>query len=125
MAILDKWSAQKVYWSSFGMPAYQENTVPDDKKDKYPYLTYQAVNGQLGGQLTASANLYYKGTSWATIMQEVGQMEKAIDRQVFIDGGVMKVRKPLANFAQPAPEASDSKIRRMLLTVEIEFLTVT
>ena len=125
MATLDKWSAQKVYWSSFGLPAYQENTVPDEKRDKYPYLTFQMVNGQLGGTLTASANLYYKSTSWSAIIQEVNQMEKVVDRQIFVEGGIMKVRKPLANFAQPASEQADKSIRRMLLTVEIEFLTVT
>lgn len=121
MATLNKWTAQKVYWSSFGFPAYEENAVPDDAV--MPYLTYQAVNGQLGGVPNASANLYYKGTSWTKIMQEVNQMEKAIDRQLFIDGGIMKVRKPLQNFAHPMPETVKN-VRRMLLTVEIEFLTV-
>lgn len=121
MANLDKWSAQKMYWSSFGLPAYEENTVPDDAV--MPYLTYQAVNGQLGGVPNASANLYYKGTSWTRIMQEVNQMEKAIDRQIFIEGGIMKVRKPLQHFAQPQPETVKN-VRRMLLTVEIEFMTV-
>lgn len=120
MAILNKWTAQKVYWSSFGLPAYEEHTVPDDAV--MPYLTYQAVNGQLGGVLNASANLYYKGTSWAKIMEETSTMEKFIDRQMFIDGGIMKVRKPIMNFAQPMPE-NDNKVRRMLLTVEIEFLS--
>ena len=123
MATLDKWSAQNVYWSSFGLPAYQEQTVPENAK--MPYLTYQPVNGQLGGVMNASASLYYVGTSWKTIMQEVDQMEKAIDRQIIIDGGIMKVRKPISNFAQPMPESGDTKkIRRMLLTVEIEFLSV-
>ena len=121
MAILNKWTAQKVYWSSFGMPAYQELTVPDDAK--MPYITYQTANGQLGGVVNVSASVYYKGTSWAAIMQEVSQMEKVIDRSVLIDGGIMKVRKPLSNFAQPMSEAGDTKIRRILLTVEIEFLS--
>lgn len=121
MATLDKWTAQKVYWSSFGMPAYQELTVPDDAK--MPYITYQTANGQLGGVVNVSASVYYKGTSWAAIMQEVSQMEKVIDRSVLIEGGIMKVRKPLSNFAQPMSEAGDTKIRRILLTVEIEFLS--
>ena len=121
MATLDKWSAQKVYWSSFGFPAYEELTVPENAQ--MPYITYQAVNGQLGGIMNASASLYYQGKSWTAIMQEVGQMEKAIDRQVFIEEGIMKVRKPLSHFAQPMSDPSDDKIRRMLLTVEIEFLS--
>lgn len=123
MPTLDKWSAQKVYWSSFGLPAYHELTVPDDMEGKYPYIAYQAVNGQLQGVMNVSASVYYKGTSWATIMQEIGQMEKAIDRQIFIEGGIMKVRKPLSHFAQPMSDGGDTKIRRMLLTVEIEFLS--
>lgn len=122
MATLNKFSAQKVYWSSFGFPAYQEQTVPDDVK--FPYITYQTASGSLNGVVNVSASVYYKGTSWASIMQEVLQMEKSIDRQVFIDGGIMKVRKPISNFAQPMPESGDTKIRRMLLTVEIEFLSM-
>ena len=115
MATLNKFSAQKVYWSSFGFPAYQEQTVPDDVK--FPYITYQTASGSLNGVVNVSASVYYKGTSWASIMQEVLQMEKSIDRQVFIDGGIMKVRKPISNFAQPMSESGDTKIRRMLLTV--------
>lgn len=122
MATLDKWSAQKVYWSSFGFPAYQELTVPPDAK--MPYITYQTANGSLNGVVNVSASIYYKGTSWAAIMQEVLQMEKVADRQLFIDGGIMKVRKPISNFAQPMSEAGDEKIRRMILTVEIEFLSM-
>lgn len=119
--MLDKFSAQKVYWSSFGMPAYQELTVPEDVQ--FPYIAYQTANGSLDGVINVSASVYYKGTSWAQIMKDVLQMEKAIDRQVFIEGGCMKVRKPITNFAQPMGD-EDEKIRRMLLTVEIEFLSM-
>lgn len=121
MASLDKWSAQKVYWSSFGLPAYEELTVPDDAQ--IPYIAYQAVNGQLDGVITVSASIYYKGMSWSKIIEEVNHIEKFADRQIMFDGGIMKVRKPLRDFAQPISETSDSKIRRMLLTVEIEFLS--
>lgn len=121
MAILDKFTAQKVYWQSFGLPAYQELTVPEDAK--FPYITYQTASGSLGGVVNVSASIYYKGTSWKSIMQEVLQMEKVVDRQVVIEGGMMKVRKPVSNFAQPMSEAADTKVRRMLLTVEVEFLS--
>lgn len=122
MANLDKFAIQHVYWSSFGMPAYHELTVPEDAK--MPYLTYQTASGQLGGVSNVSASVYYKGTSWASIMQEVSQMEKFIDRQLFFDGGIIKIRKPLANFAQPMSESGDPKVRRIVLTVEIEFLSM-
>ena len=124
MATLNKFTAQKVYWSSFGFPAYQELTVPEDKRDQYPYITYQTASGSLGGVVNVSASIYYKGTSWAKAMEDVLEMERTIDRQIFIDGGIMKVRKPVSNFAQPMNEAGDKNVRRILLTVEIEFLSM-
>jgi len=124
MATLNKFTAQKVYWSSFGFPAYQELTVPEDKRDQYPYITYQTASGSLNGVVNVSASIYYKGTSWAKAMEDVLEMERTIDRQIFIDGGIMKVRKPVSNFAQPMNEAGDKNVRRILLTVEIEFLSM-
>ena len=121
MPSLDKFSVQQVYWSAFGIPAYDELTVPEDAK--MPYLTYQKANGSLGGVMNVSASVYYKGTSWNAIIQEVNHIEKFVDKQVFFDGGILKVRKPISHFAQPMDEPSDKKIRRMVLTVEMEFLS--
>ena len=117
---MNKWDAQQAYWSSFGLPAFNELTVRDDAQ--MPYITYQFVNGEIDGVVNASASLYYRGTSWGPICSKVMEMEPIVDRQVPIDGGVMKVRKPERNFAQPMNEPSDNKVRRMVLTVEIEFL---
>ena len=86
-------------------------------------MTYQAVVGSLDGPMTVSGNLYKKSNSWAPIMQKVSEMEKIIDRVIPVDGGAVKFRKPLANFAQPMSEPNDPQVRRILLTVEIEFLT--
>ena len=121
MAAMNKWQAQQAYWSSFGLPAYDEKTVPEDAK--MPYITYQKVTGKLDGILNASGSVYYRGTSWGAICEKVTAMEKIGDRQIPIEGGVMKVRVPVQNFAQPMDEPSDKKVRRMVLTVEIEFIT--
>ena len=118
---IDKWQAQQAFWSSFGFKAYNELTVPEDAQ--LPYITYQLVDGSLDGNLTASGSLYMRGTTWTKICQTVSDMEKVVDRQIPIVGGVMKVRKPIANFAQPLNDPSDTMIRRMVLMVEIEFLT--
>lgn len=121
MATMDKFQAQQSYWSSFGYKAYNELTVPEDAK--LPYLTYQLVDGSLDGALTASGSLFMRGTSWSPICKAVDDMEKLVDRQIPIKGGAMKVRKPIANFAQPLNDPSDTMIRRMVLSVEIEFIT--
>lgn len=118
---MDKWQAQDTYWNSFGLPAYNELTVREDAV--MPYITYQAVTGSLTGVMTVSGNLYYRGNSWAPIMQKATAMEPLIDREIKIDGGYVKFRKPVANFAQPMSDANDKQVRRILLTVEVEFLS--
>ena len=117
---MDKFKAQDTYWNSLGLPAYNELTVPDDAPVRK--LTYQMVTGSLDGLLTASASVWDRSPSWSWIMQYVSSIEKLIDRQIAIDGGAMKVRKPIANFAQPMTDPADNMIRRIVLTVEIEFL---
>lgn len=119
---MDKYQAQQTYWAGFGLKAYNELTVPEEERDKYPYLTYQLVEGTIDGPVTASASLYYKGTSWAPVLQKAEAMSPEINKQIKITGGYMKVRRPAAHFAQQASDP-DPMVRRILLTVEIEFLT--
>ncbi|MBR0340682.1 MAG: hypothetical protein IJH64_00240 [Oscillospiraceae bacterium] len=118
---MDKFKAQQSFWSGFGLTAYDENTVPDDAT--YPYLTYQAVLGSLEGEMTVSANLWYRGHSWEEVSKKALEIEKSINQVKRIDGGYIKVRKPDANFAQRLREESDDLVRRILLTVNLEFLS--
>lgn len=118
---MDKWQAQQSYWSSFDLDAYDENTVPDDAV--MPYITYEAVSGSLDGVIPVSASLWYRSNSWSAISQKQTEMSKTINRQVKIDGGYMKVRKSDTNEAQRMDEPSDKQVRRILLNVEIEFIS--
>lgn len=118
---MDKFQVQQAFWSSFGLVAYDENTVPDDAE--YPYMTYQSAIGSLEGEMTISANLWYRSSSWQDISQKALQIEKTINQEKRFNGGYMKVRKPDSNFAQRLREESDEKVRRILLTVNVEFLS--
>lgn len=122
---MDKWQAQDTFWNSFGIEFYDENTVPDDAV--MPYGTYQAINGSLDGASIISASLWYRGNNWREISQKADEISQHIYKMpsaIKIDGGYMKVRLPDGTpFAQRMGEPSDSQVRRMLLSVEIEFLT--
>lgn len=118
---MDKWQAQQAFWESFGLTAYDENTVPDDAV--MPYITYQAVVGSLDGVMVVSASLWYRGNSWAAISQKATEMESSVNQQIKIDGGYLKIRKPISNFAQRMDEPNDRLVRRMRLQLEMEFLT--
>ena len=50
-------SAYKDYWLSFGLPVYDENTVPDTAR--MPYITYQYnENGFDDGEIFLSVSLF-------------------------------------------------------------------
>lgn len=117
---MDKWQAQQSYWESFGLDAYDVNTVPDDAQ--MPYITYEAAGGSLNGVISVTASLWYRSNSWVAISQKQTEMSKTMDRQIKIDGGYMKVRKSEIE-AQRMDEPGDRLVRRIVLNVEIEFLS--
>ena len=126
MAKLDKWQAQHNFWSGFKIPAYDERSVPDDAT--MPYITYQAVGGAMGEQGSVSASLWYRSNSWDAISKKADEIIKAIYDDVRpaipIDNGYIKIRIPdTTYFAQRMDEPGDKEVRRIILTLEIEFLT--
>lgn len=128
---MNKFQAQHLYWNSFGLMAFNERTVPEyvpdgkggTKKLEPPFITYEPVTGRLDGTLLQSARVYYRGKSWSKIMAKVTEIEQNADKQIAVDGGYMKVRVPLTNFAQPLDDPTDDELRTMALNVEVEFLT--
>lgn len=123
---MDKWQAQQQFWEGFGLTAYDERTVPDGAM--MPYITYEAIGGDLDAQTTISASLWYRSNSWAGISQKADQIARQIalaeKPAIKIDNGFMKVRLPDGMpFAQRMDEPNDKQVRRIVLTVEIEFLT--
>lgn len=131
MAEINKFAALKTYWSYFGLPAYEDSTVPELVPDGKggliklvpPYITFEVATGSLDGVIPLSASVWYRGNSWAPVMEKVSSMEPFIDRQIKIEGGYLKVRRSITNFAQPMSDPSDDQIRRMRLNVEAEFLS--
>ena len=59
---MDKDQALYTFWSSFGLPAYDETSVPD--YTEYPYITYSTSLSSLGNVVTLNASLWYYSTSW-------------------------------------------------------------
>lgn len=129
--MIDRWQAQDVYWNSFGLPAYNEQTVPSSVPDgnggmtptKMPYITYEIVSGSLDGVMSVNASVWFRGTSWVDVCRQTDKMAAMADQQIKIVDGYVKFRKSPEYFAQPLTDPHDDKVRRMRLNVEVEFLT--
>lgn len=120
--MLDKWQALQSFWQSFGLPAYDENTVPQHAE--LPYITYEAKTANFENVLSLTASIYYRSTSWSEISQKAAEIASAIgygSKIIPISGGYLRIAQG-APFAQRMSGENDS-IRRMIINISCEFLT--
>ena len=111
------------FWSSFGLTAYEENTVSDDAS--FPYITYQLVTDSFDREIPLSASLWYRSESWTAINAKTEEISQKISRGGKIiscdDGAIwLKRGKP---FAQNMGDESDNLIKRKYLNITAEFMT--
>lgn len=111
------------FWSSFGLTAYEENTVPEDAK--FPYITYQLVTDSFGNQIALSASIWMRDSSWKLInfitdciSQEIGRGGKML----VYDGGALWLKRGTP-FAQNMGDDTDNLIKRKYLNITAEFIS--
>ena len=120
---MDKAQALHNFWNGFGLPAYDENTVPDDAA--MPRITYSVSMDSIGDSVLLNASIWYKSTSWAEASKKAEQIAQAIVEMIpptiEIDNGRLYLYKGTP-FAQRMSDDDDT-IRRIFLNVEAEYLT--
>ena len=118
--------AQAIYqfWAGFGLPAYDNQSVPDNAT--LPYITYETMTGAIGAQMAMTADVWYRSTSWKAVSDKVDEIALKIATMdaVKIDTGYMYITVPeLSPFAQRLADPDDDMIKRISLNVNFEFLT--
>ena len=119
---MDKYQALQSFWSSFAVPAYDENSVPDDPA--FPYITYSVQTDSLGTPVAMSASLWYRTYSWEGISMKAEEIARRIVEQnaLPLDNGYLYLTKGTP-FAQRMNDPSDDAIRRVYLNILAEYLT--
>ncbi len=110
------------FWSGF-LPAYEENTVPEDAA--YPYITYQLITDAFGNDVQMAASIWYRGSSWTQANAKADEISQYIGLGgVFVkcDGGKIWIRRG-SPFAQNMGDADDDLIKRKYLNISAEFMT--
>ena len=115
----NKFTALNTFWNSFGLTAYDENTVPDGAV--MPYITYETAVGGLD-KVPLTASLWYRSTSWKDISEKALAISDEIGGGygVRYDEGRLWITKENP-FAQRMSEPSDDKVRRIVLQVTAEY----
>ena len=111
------------FWNSFGLTAYEENTVPTDAA--FPYITYQLVTDSFYREVPVTASLWYRSESWTAINAKTEEISQKISRGgkiISCDGGAIWLKRGQP-FAQNMGDESDDLIKRKYLNITAEFLT--
>lgn len=119
---MDKEQALHNFWSSFGLPAYDEASVPDDAV--MPYITYKVATGSLGDIIGLTATVWYRSSSWAEITRKKNEIAEYIGvggKTIKIDNGYAWIYRG-STFAQRIP-SQDDRVRGYYLMLNAEYLT--
>ena len=111
------------FWSMFGLPAYEENTVPEDAA--FPYITYQVVTDSFGYDVALTASVWYRSTSWKEANAKAQEISDKISRggvTIACDNGIIWIRRGVP-FAQSMGDDSDDLIKRKYINLVAEFMT--
>lgn len=120
---MNKYQAIDTFWNSFNIPAYDENTVPENAQ--MPYITYNMASDSLGQVLPLSATLWYRSNSWEAISLKADEIAEAIGTNGYyiakLDEGYVWITKGTP-FAQRIVN-EDRDIRCMYINITVEFLS--
>ena len=120
---MDKYQAQATFWNSFNCPAYEVNSVPDQDDLTFPYITYEMYSNTFNGDVTASASVWSRSTSWLTADTITNAIETALKdggQVLHYEGGIIWVTAGNP-FAQNMGDPTDDRIKRKRLSVVLHF----
>lgn len=118
-------AALQSFYSSFGLPAYEENSVPDDAT--FPYVTYDVVTDGWGGnQVSLTASLWYKTDSWVAINAKSEEIRTALKfggKILPCDAGAIWIMTGTP-YAQNMVDPSDDTVKRKYINFIAEYFTL-
>lgn len=118
------------FWNSFGLRAFDENTVPDGAMDPESpeylgqYITYDVSDSGWDEDVPLMANLWYLDYSWKDITEKAMEIGEYISRggiMLSCDEGAVWVKKA-PTFAQRMAHEGYDNIRRIVLSIEVEYI---
>ena len=115
---------QYQFWSGFGVPAFEENSVPSggDRPD-FPYITFPAVTSEFDSDYPVIASIWTRSSSWVSAIRVADLIKAAVKNGgecIHYDEGLLWVsmRQP---FTTCMGDPNDSEVKRMLVYVTLHF----
>lgn len=117
------------FWSSFGLPAIDEQSAYDPETLKqlnidFPYITFQTGIGDFSQEVALTADLYYRSTSWAEIEGKAAEIAGYIGyggKIIHYNGGAMWIKRGNPIYQRMSAD-NPFDIRRIHININAEFL---
>lgn len=122
---MDAQQTMQNFWSGFGVPAYDENSVPDDQYKVFPHITYDVVIGDTMDETAMSASIWTRSSQWISAIQLYDAVNDALNNGGVIlpcDGGGLWIKKG-SPWAQRLGDASDGSVKRIFMNITVEFIS--
>jgi hypothetical protein len=122
---MTKAEALYTFWASFGLPAFDENSVPSgDNAPDLPYITYETRTGAFEDVLPISGDIWYRSRTWTDISAKVEQIAQATAPYYLerFDGGFLWITQG-PQFAQRLSDPDDDTIKRIHINLTAEFFS--
>ena len=120
---MNKWQTLDAFWNSFSIPAYDENSVPQDAT--MPYITYSATVSGFEDVIPLSASVWYRDTGWKEISLKVDQISQRLETNKLIkmDGEQYLFVTKGSPFAQRVADDDDDSVKRVYINVSAEYFS--
>ena len=129
---MDSWQALNAFWSGFDVPAYDEQTVFDERySPAYPHITYESAAGTNGNTELLTASLWdmvdptEQTASWSWLKQKAEEIKHAIGYgglKMKVEGGGIWIKLPNTSpFSRPLPSGEDN-ILRIQMNIEVDYI---
>ena len=108
------------FWEDFGLPAYDENSVPDNAK--LPYITYGIQIGDFDEPVPLNASVWVRSSSWASVTMKSAEIDSALKGNATLryDDGCVVLTKG-SPFMRRMTDETDKAIKRILINVMATF----
>jgi len=125
---MTKAAALYQFFSNFGIPAYEENSIYDmaeqGQAPSFPYLTYEVKTDFFGNSdTTISFSLWYRSPSWVDINAKSLEISKFIGRVGYLmdtdEGKILIMR--LQPWGQNMGDSSDDTVKRIVHSVNLRY----
>lgn len=109
------------FFSSFGLPVYDETSVPTEAK--MPYLTCEIKTGHFDYAVPIAISLWYYASDWTAITEKAREIIDTIGeyKPIPYEGGGFNILIEGQQYERMSDTASDM-IRRILINTIAEFV---